>query len=223
MNVGEDGIVGMGATHRAYLLAACALALCALVLQLYLTVSLAVANGMSAAAGVVRFLSYFTVITNTLAAIMFTGELIAGRTQRRSFFTRPGVVAAITAYMIVVGITYSLLLRATWNPVGLQLVADRLLHDVMPIVTAVYWLAFAASGKLHARMIGVWLIYPIVYLLYSLGAGAISGFYPYPFIDAGTLGYAATLVNSAAITVAFVVLAWVMITVDRYVRRVRAR
>lgn len=43
------------------------------------------------------------------------------------FFARPGVNSAVTAAMILVGVVYSLLLRASWNPQGWQLVADEAL------------------------------------------------------------------------------------------------
>jgi hypothetical protein len=218
----ETGGTAMTLPHRTYLLVATVLAWGALALQLHLTLSLSATNGMSTTGGIVRFFSYFTVTTNTLAAITFTSVLLARNTMRRPFFARPGVIAAVTMYMIVVGITYSLLLRSTWNPVGLQLVADRLLHDVMPIVMVAYWLVFVTRGSLHWRMIGWWLVYPIAYLVYSLAAGPVSGFYPYPFIDVTVLGYPRTLANSAALAVAFTVLASLMIGADSYMGRVRS-
>jgi hypothetical protein len=43
-------------------------------------------------------------------------------------------------------------------------VADILLHDVVPLTYAAYWL-----------------IYPPCYLAYALARGATTGWYPYPF------------------------------------------
>ena len=52
----------------------------------------------------------------------------------------------------------------------------------------------------------LWLIYPLVYLCFALNRGALTSRYPYPFIDAGKLGYASALANTAALLVAFVAL-----------------
>ena len=38
-----------------------------------------------------------------------------------------------------------------------------------------------------------WLAYPGVYLVYILARGAVSGLYPYPFVDVNVLGYAGVL------------------------------
>lgn len=209
--------------HWIYLIVASALAWCALLLQMYLTVTLSISNGMSAAAGIVRFFSYFTVTTNTVLAITLTSVIVVLRSRRSSFLARTDVISAVTAYMIVVGVTYSLILRATWHPAGLQLVADRALHDVMPVVAVAYWLLFVPKGELRWRMIAWWLIYPVAYLLYSLAAGVVTGFYPYPFIDVGVLGYPRTLANGAGITIAFVALASLMIGVDALLGRDKLR
>ena len=72
-------------------------------------------------------------------------------------------------------------------------------------------------------MVGTWLTYPTVYLLYSLAAGAVSGFYPYPFIDVGLLGYRGTVANSAGITIAYLALASLVIGVDRIIGRSQRR
>jgi len=55
-------------------------------------------------------------------------------------------------------------------------------------------------------LIGLWLIYPLAYLFYTLIHGAVSGFYPYPFVNVDKLGYGKALLNCLGVTVFFVVL-----------------
>ena len=50
------------------------------------------------------------------------------------------VTLALAAYIAIVGIGYSLLLRHTWDPEGLQKVADILLHDAVPVMFVGCWL-----------------------------------------------------------------------------------
>ena len=47
----------------------------------------------------------------------------------------------------------------------------------------------------------LWVIYPLFYLGFVLVRGKLTGFYPYPFIDAKTLGYAGVAANTAGLLV----------------------
>jgi hypothetical protein len=53
-----------------------------------------------------------------------------------------------------------------------------------------------------------WLIFPAVYLVYSLVRGPIADWYPYPFLDPDHGdGYANVALTSAAVLVTIIVLA----------------
>ncbi len=55
----------------------------------------------------------------------------------------------------------------------------------MPVAFVLYWLVFWTGGTLHWSRVPFWLVYPLVYLGYSLVHGAMTGWYPYLFLDAG--------------------------------------
>ena len=82
---------------------------------------------------------------------------------------------------------YNLVLRFLWDPQGWQLVADELLHTVIPLLFLLYWFLFVKRRNLYWKDAFLWLIYPFVYLLYVFFRGAITGLYPYPFIDVPAL------------------------------------
>jgi hypothetical protein len=194
----------------------------ALGLQLYLSMRLGVTNGVGMAGGIASFLGYFTILTNNLAAVALTAPIVAPRSSLGQFFARPGVVSAIAASIAVVGIVYSLLLRHTWNPQGAQLVADRLLHDVMPILFIGYWWLSVPKGSVRWADIPRWCVYPIAYLSYALVRGALTGFYPYPFIDVPNLGYARAALNAAVILIGFSAVAAVFVP-STEARRIRQK
>ncbi|MDT7805772.1 MAG: hypothetical protein QOI78_9205, partial [Actinomycetota bacterium] len=62
-------------------------------------------------------------------------------------------------------------------------------------------------------------IYPAAWLAFTLPRGAITGFYPYPFVDAGALGYGRVTLTCVAIGVFFTVLAAGVFLVDRSFHR----
>ena len=170
----------------------------ALALQLWLTLT----NGLSGARPtdqiVVNFFSYFTVLINLLVAIVFTWFAVAP----------PGppatLQAATAAYVTVVAIGYSLLLRSVWDPEGLQKIVDVMLHDIMPLLYVIFWIAFCrqlrALSRNHALF---WLIGPFVYLVYSMVRGHRVGWYPYHFLNSSIVGYPIVICAIVGFLIAF--------------------
>lgn len=160
---------------------------------------------------IIRFFSYFTILSNGLTALMFTAILLLpGRVPGR-YFSRSTVLTALTLYMIVVGITYNVALRSIWNPVGLARLVDELLHTVMPLLILLFWIVCVPKMPIRWLTIAVWLIYPLVYCLFSLGRGALTGWYPYPFLDVNKLGFSAVAVNTGFMLLLFLGLAFALV------------
>jgi hypothetical protein len=144
---------------------------------------------------ITRFFSYFTILTNILVAVSFTLLFRRPRSRPWAFFLRPGTLTAIAVYISIVSIVYNLVLRALWNPQGLQLLVDELLHSVIPVMFFLFWLLYVPKNRLSFKNLGGWLIYPFIYLAGVLVRGAVSGFYPYPFLDVTAKGYVKIFIN----------------------------
>jgi hypothetical protein len=186
-----------------------------LLLQFPITITTSRAAGMTMVGAIFTYLSFFTILTNLLVAVGLTSSLWP-RSPWGGFFSRPVVTSALAAYIAIVGIGYSLLLRHTWDPEGLQKVADILLHDAVPVMFVGCWLIAFPNARLPWKSVLPWLIYPLVYLCFALSRGALTGRYPYPFIDAAKLGYASALANAAALLVAFLVLGLLVLAIGRW-------
>lgn len=184
----------------------------ALVLQLVLIIAATRAAGGTAAGAVLNYFSFFTILTNILVAAAMTATAF-GRPPSAS------LNGAATLSIAVVALIYSLVLRAIWAPQGWQKVADSLLHDVVPVLAILFWLAFARKGALKVADIPVWLAYPLVFLAYAMARGAVDGWYPYPFLDAGRIGYRVVLQNAVVITAVFATLAAALVGLDRVMAR----
>ena len=168
---------------------------CSIIAQFYLII---VNRTASITETVIRFFSFFTILTNTLAAIYFTV-----RATEKKAFNRPGTLTAITVYITIVGLVYQVLLRHIWEPTGLQKVVDELLHTINPLLVILYWWLFEIKQQIKYRQVFSWLIYPLVYLVFILLRGSFSGFYPYPFINVQEIGFAQTLTNAALLLAFF--------------------
>jgi hypothetical protein len=168
---------------------------------------------------VIRFFSYFTVLTNILVAFFFTILLLKPASAPGAFFSRPGVLTAVTAYITFVCIAYNLLLRHVWNPEGFQLIVDELLHVLIPLLSVLYWLIFVPKAGLQWKSTLSWLVYPVVYFLAVLIRGALSGFYPYPFFDVSKLGYFKVLLYDGGLILAFLLLSLLFVAIGKWMSK----
>lgn len=185
----------------------------AVLLQLYLIIANRTAPLPET---LIRFFSYFTILTNMVVATYFTSRLAGRENRLRRFFSTASSSTAIVVYITVVGLVYQVLLRHLWSPEGWQFVADELLHSVIPLFTIVFWWVVVPEKRdVQWKSIPSWLVYPVCYLIFILISGRLSGFYPYPFVDARLLGYEAVTFNCLGLLLAFMVLASLFIAAAR--------
>jgi hypothetical protein len=163
----------------------------------------------------INFFSYFTILTNILAALALTLPVIAPQSAFGQFFSKPTVRTAITAYIIIVMTIVYFVLRHLTNVTGWDSVADVILHYVMPILFVIDWLFLVPRETLKPKDTFGWLAYPIVYLIWTYIHGAYSGFYPYPFLNNSELGIARVLLNEAGLLIVFLMLGFILVTGGR--------
>ena len=175
-------------------------------LQFWLSINLALANGKSVGDGLVVVFGYFTVLTNLFVALTATLLLIAGSNRLGRWFGSPMVLGSAITSILMVGITYHFLLRNVWQPQGLRLLADTVLHYVVPLLALLYWLIFPPRYELGVLAPLAWCLYPLLYFVYVFVRGELLGSYPYYFIDVTSIGYRQAMLNSFGLLVAFVAL-----------------
>jgi hypothetical protein len=186
-----------------------------LVLQFYISIPAYIHNGRSLPGTLVQLFSYFTIQTNLLAGLCLGALLLKPSTTLHRFFSRGYVFTGIVLYITIVGLVYNIILRSLWHPTGLFRVADELLHSVNPLLFVTYWLIFVPKERLKWAQALNWLWFPFLYLIYVLIRGAITHLYPYPFIDAGQLGYFSIIINALLLLVVFLLLGLLLILLTR--------
>jgi hypothetical protein len=201
--------------QRRFIIIAALLGWSALAIQLYLIFFARWADQASLLGGLVRFFSFFTILTNNLVASALTCAVVRRSDGVHRFFRTPWVCSGIAASIVLVGLAYNVLLRHLWQPQGWQWIADELLHDIMPLLFLVYWWLYVQKGVLRLSHVLLWAIYPLVYFAYVLLRGDLIGDYMYPFIDVGTLGYAKAFINAGGVLAGFFMVSLVLVGLDR--------
>ena len=175
----------------------------------------------------VRVLSYFTIQSNILLAVVFA------LSARRAWAARRPLPSAWTGatllYITITALVYHLLL-ADASPVfsmtgstsaltGRQWISNQILHTVVPIAALLDWLLLTPRGRLHLRQAATWLLYPLAYLLFSFARGELilpgtPGRYLYPFLDVDLHSYKNVLANALLLGLAFYGLAILLVGID---------
>lgn len=183
-----------------------------------------------------RVLSYFTIQSNALVAVVFAGSAWRSWTGRRPL--PPLLTGGTLLYIAITGLVYHLVLAndaatfsmtdATGALTGWHAVSNDLLHTVTPLAAAADWLVLTRPGALRPRHVPLWLLYPLAYLAFALARGALMtpgtpARYPYPFLDVDEHGYAGVLGNAVVFGLAFAALALVLVGLDRIRPELRLR
>lgn len=150
---------------------------------------------------------YFTILTNLGVAVLMAATALGTRIPAR---VQGGLVLSI----LMVGLTYHALLARLWAPQGPAWWADQGLHSATPVLTLVWWSIFG-DRRVSLHDLPAWLLWPALYAAYALIRGALTGFWPYPFLDAHQLGWARVALNTFGMVLAFAALGLVLIALAR--------
>jgi hypothetical protein len=176
----------------------------------------AAANNPDLGTRLVRFVSYLTIWFNVLVA---GTELVLAANAERSG-GRVFRALRLDALVLAVGggLVHWFLLRPLLDLDGADLLADKLLHIVVPVLCLVGWLVFGPRGLITSRDVWTFLVVPVGWLVYTLVRGAIVDWYPYPFVDVAEHGLGVVLLNCVGISAVMLALAFGAMWVDRRLR-----
>ncbi|RWO89382.1 Pr6Pr family membrane protein [Mesorhizobium sp.] len=196
--------------------------LAGLILQFCISIPASMEAGRSLLGSIIFVFSFFTILTNIGAVLVHTSLLSPSGYAWLPAFAGPRMRAGVAVSIALVFIVYATVLARLWQPQGLFLLCDVLLHYVTPVLFVLWWLIAGADGRTRWSDISWWVIYPIAYLVYALVRAPFAGEVPYPFLDIVKNGATSVLISAAAITGLFLVLCVVAVLADHAVARTRA-
>lgn len=157
----------------------------------------------------VNFFSFFTIETNTLVFVTLLLSAIAVAMGKNNKLDT--LRSVVTVYALIVGIGFAVLL-AGLEGVALTAVPwdNTVLHYIIPVAVLVDFLIDRPKRKVLFKQSLVWLLFPIVYVVYSLIRGSLVGWYPYPFLDPDTKGYEGMAFTVCGLLVLALGLSWII-------------
>ena len=168
-----------------------------------------------------NFFSYFTIQTNILVFItllLSALALAAGKGGRFDVLR-----SAATVYILVVGIGFSLLLAGMEGIVLTAVPWDNtVLHYIIPAAMLIDFLIDRPKRALSFKKSLAWLLFPVLYVTYALTRGAMTGWYPYPFLNPATSGYGSVALTIISLFVLGLILIAVVTWLTAHKKRSKA-
>lgn len=128
-----------------------------------------------------NFFSYFTIESNVIVAMVFIASAIAIAMKKTGALSILRIAA--TTYILIVGIGFSVLLAGLENTVFTAVEWNNMvLHYIIPLAALIDIAIDRPRRSWTFRKSLLILLFPIVYVGYSLIRGSSTGWYPYPFL-----------------------------------------
>ena len=174
------------------------------------------ANGASFLEITWRYFVWFTLLTNTFVTLVMARAAL--KSESATGLNSPRIELMAVTSILFVCIVYNLLLASRWDPQGWQKVADVIVHDIVPVTFALFWL-LRPHGSLTWRDAAFAALWPLAYAVYGLMRGLFDHFYPYFFMDPTTLSYGQIAINLVGLVVAFAIGAMLLLGISKLLAR----
>lgn len=170
----------------------------------------------------------FTTLSNLAVAVFYSAYVAAelwkpGSSENSVIFRY--LKFLITMSILLTGLVAHFMLRGMFD--GMDPIAKAgltLLHIVVPIGTFLDWLLFDAKGRTTWKMPLFAALFPLTYVSVSMiAAQFLEGpmKYPYPFLNADTLGAGAVVRNILLLAAAFLAVGYVGVLLDHTLKKAR--
>lgn len=160
-----------------------------------------------------NMVSYFTIQSNFMVALFSSYLLIKNSDlNQRQNILNFGILVNIAVTALVFHFTLSHRI----NYEGLPYTTTVIMHYITPCLFVLYWILFQKKKEFSFNYSLIWLIYPIIYLIYTLIRGVLVGWYPYPFIDASVLSPEKIILNSIGVGLIFIICGVIFVFLSKF-------
>jgi hypothetical protein len=176
-------------------------------------------------------MKYYTLLSNVLVLVFFvlaalhTAMRIIKNGTRGAVTFAPHFKGGVTIAITITLLVYQFMLAGSPFAMSSALSGDAFVHMFTPLLVILDWLLFDKKGSYTVRDPFKWTIPPLCYIAFAFIAAPLGvtyyygGRYPYFFFDVDTLGLGTVILYLLGMTVAFFVLAYIFVGLDRLMGR----
>ena len=163
-----------------------------------------------------RYFVWFTLLTNAFVTLVMARAAL--KPESLTGLNAPRIELMAVTSILFVCIVYNVLLASRWNPQGWQKAADVIVHDIVPVTFALFWL-LRPHGSLTWRDAAFAALWPLAYAVYGLTRGLFDRFYPYFFMGPTALSYGQIALNLVGLVAAFALGALLLLSISHALGR----
>ena len=160
----------------------------------------------------VNVFSFFTIQSNLLAGI--AAVFLVQRPDRRGRVFEVLFLDALLC-IAVTGIVFHVALSGLRDLTAAGAFSNFLLHTLVPVGFVVAWLLVGPRPRFSVATVGWSVLYPLAWIAYTFARGAVTDWYPYPFLNVSVIGWADALLRTGVVAVVFLVLAFAALGLER--------
>lgn len=160
----------------------------------------------------VRLVTFFTIECNALVLVLAASLALDPRRDGRLW--RVLHLDALLG-IAVTGVVFFTVLAPIVQLTGLAYATNVAFHYVTPVAVVLGWLVFGPRPRVDGVSLVAAAVWPAAWIAWTMAYGAITGWYPYPFLNVDRLGAAEVTRNLAFVAVGAVVVALLVWWADR--------
>lgn len=184
----------------------------AIVITFYTNIIDEMGEGRSLFGAIVHYFSFYTNWTNILLVLIYF-DLFFGWTKLSS----PVNCVTGLSSIIMVMIVYHMLLSATHSPQGIEVLTNVVKHYITPVIFTLFWFMSRHIGALRWGDLYKFLFFPMAFLVFTYVKAAVTGEYPYDFLNYSLNGFSGVAPIIGAIVVLILILSSIAIFYDNKV------
>jgi hypothetical protein len=132
------------------------------------------------------YFAYFTIQSSIINVVVLLASGLHGFSTTKDSTNWTAVRAHIVAYAVITASVYNLLLRDvvvdSSAPPLLQW-PNEITHVWIPLYLVLDWILNPNRSHLPAKALSLGVLFPLLWVLFTLGRGEITGWYPYQFMN----------------------------------------
>lgn len=167
-----------------------------------------------------EYFVFFTNDTTMIAIVLLALTGVSMLRRDRDGLLLTSAALAVVPLAMVTGVVYNLTLRGVPTEVYLGMAwENEVLHVAVPLFLTLDWFVLRLFDRgrpaLPWRALLVALVFPVLWIAMTMTRGAITGWYPYPFLEPAA-GFATNATYLGGITVFVLVIVVLGILVSRF-------
>jgi len=151
---------------------------------------------------------YFTLQSNLIVFLYFL-ILYSRIFEHNKLFNK--LFGGVVVYITITFIVYSIFIEPFVSPQGFAFIGSLLNHYVTPILVIAFISKYKGDYTFSYKDIKIWIIYPLVYLIFLVILGSISNNYLYPFFQVEDVGYIGLLIAIISVNILFYILSFILV------------